>query len=47
LSSPTKVMESAEQVAKTILATFSASNLTAEEIQSGAAKKGRSFAPIQ
>jgi hypothetical protein len=39
LSSPMKVVESAEQVAKTILATYSAPNLTAEEIQSGAAKR--------
>jgi hypothetical protein len=33
------VVESAEQVAKTILATYSAPTLTAEEIQSGAAKR--------
>ena len=39
LSSPMNVVESVEQVAKTILATYSAPNLTAEEIQSGAAKR--------
>jgi len=39
LSSPTNVVESAEQVAKTILATYSAPNLTAGEIQSGAANR--------
>jgi len=40
LSSPRHVVESAEQVAKTILATYSAPNLIAEEIQSGATKRG-------
>lgn len=39
LSSPTKVVESAERVAKTILSTYSKPNLTAEEIQSGAATR--------
>jgi len=36
LSSPAKVVESAERVVKTILATYSAPNLTAEEIRSRA-----------
>jgi hypothetical protein len=39
LRSPMNVVESEEQVAETILATCSAPNLTAEEIQSGAAKR--------
>jgi hypothetical protein len=39
LSSPTKVVESAERVAKTILSTYSATNLTTEEIQSGVGKR--------
>ena len=39
LSSPMNVVESAEQVARTILAVYSAPNLTAEEIPSGAAKR--------
>jgi hypothetical protein len=39
LSSPTKVVESAERVAKTILSTYSAPNLTTEEIQSGVGKR--------
>ena len=39
LSSPMNVAGSAEQVAKTILAPYSAPNLTAEEMQSGAAKR--------
>ena len=39
LRSPTKVVESAERVAKTILSTYSKPNLTAEEIQSGAATR--------
>jgi hypothetical protein len=34
LSSPTNVVESAERVARTILNTYSAPNLTAQEIQS-------------
>ena len=38
LSSPTNVVESAERVAKTILSTYSAPNLAAGEIQSGAGK---------
>lgn len=38
LSSPTNVVESAERVAKTILNTYSAPNLTAKEIQSPAGK---------
>lgn len=36
LSSPTTVVESAERVANTILTTYSAPNLTAEEIQARA-----------
>lgn len=39
LSSPTNVVESAERVAKTILSTYSAPNLTSEEIQSGVGKR--------
>jgi hypothetical protein len=39
LSSPTKVVETAERVAKTILSTYSAPNLTTEEIQSGVGKR--------
>ena len=39
LSSPIKVVESAECVAKTILSTYSKPNLTAEEIQSGAGER--------
>jgi hypothetical protein len=38
LSSPTNVVESAERVARTILNTYSAPNLTAQEIQSVAGK---------
>ena len=38
LSSPTSVVESAERVANTILTTYSAPNLTAEEIQARAVK---------
>jgi hypothetical protein len=43
LSSSTKVIESAEAVAKAILSTYSASNLTAEEIQSGVGKRDNSL----
>jgi hypothetical protein len=39
LSSPMNVVESAEQVAKTILVTYSAPDLSGEEIQSGAPKR--------
>jgi hypothetical protein len=39
LSSPTKVVESAERVAKTTFSTYSAPNLTTEEIQSGVGKR--------
>jgi hypothetical protein len=39
LSSPTKVVESAERVVKSILRTYSAPNLTAGEIQSGVGKR--------
>ncbi|HJY88887.1 MAG TPA: hypothetical protein VJ255_01355 [Candidatus Acidoferrum sp.] len=39
LSSPTKVAESAERLAKTILSAYSAPNLTTEEIQSGVGKR--------
>ena len=39
LSSPTTVVESAERVAKGILNTYSAPNLTADEIQSRAGKR--------
>jgi hypothetical protein len=39
LSSPKKVVESAERVAKTILSTYSAPNLTTKEIQSGVGKR--------
>ena len=39
LNSPTNVVESAERVAKTILSTYSAPNLTAGEIQSGIGKR--------
>jgi hypothetical protein len=46
LSSPVNVVENAEQVGKTILATYSAPNLVAEEIPSGAAKR-RPIASIQ
>jgi hypothetical protein len=38
LSSPTNVVESAERVARAILTTYSAPNLTAQEIQSVAGK---------
>ena len=39
LNSPTNIVESAERVAKTILSTYSAPNLTAGEIQSGVGKR--------
>jgi hypothetical protein len=39
LSSPAKVVESAERVAETILSTYSAPNLPTEEIQSGVGKQ--------
>jgi hypothetical protein len=38
-SSPTKVVESPERVAETIRSTYSAPNLTTEEIQSGVGKR--------
>jgi hypothetical protein len=38
-SSPTKVVDSAERVAETILSTYSAPNLTTEEIQSRVGKR--------
>jgi hypothetical protein len=47
LSSPTNVVESAERVVKTILSTYSAPNLTSEEIQSGVRQTGCPPARIQ
>jgi hypothetical protein len=47
LSSPAKVVESAERVAETILSTYSAPNLTTEEIQSGVEASGITPARIQ
>ena len=49
LSSPTNVVESAERVAKAILSTYSAPNLTAGEIQSRVGKRNeplREFSDI-